>query len=161
MPAQSPRIGTRLEKVLRDIGERLRRRRKELGISATTTAEAAGMSRVTLHRIERGEPSVSMGAYISVVFALGLELELMDSQYHKKASDSLLSSLPQQIRLADYPQLKRLAWQLKGTKKVSREEALDIYERNWRHVDIKAMDAREREFLKVLLAAFGRERLLV
>jgi transcriptional regulator with XRE-family HTH domain len=36
---------------------------KALKVSATTAAEAAGMSRMTLHRIERGEPSVTMGAY--------------------------------------------------------------------------------------------------
>jgi len=39
----------------------LAEKRKALRVSATVAAEAAGMSRVTLHRIEKGEPSVTMG----------------------------------------------------------------------------------------------------
>lgn len=119
------------------------------------------MSRVTLHRIERGEPSVAMGAYLSAIFALGLELELSDPRQRKSRSQRLDRKPPSKIRPADYPQLKRLAWQLKGTKEISPKEALDIYERNWRHVDLKSMDARERDLVEMLLDAFGRERLLV
>jgi transcriptional regulator with XRE-family HTH domain len=61
----------------------IRAHRKRLGVNGTTTAEAAGMSRVTLYRIERGEPSVTMGAYIGALDALGLELEVVDP--HAKA----------------------------------------------------------------------------
>jgi len=119
------------------------------------------MSRVTLHRIERGEVSVAMGAYLAVIFALGLKIELADPQKRKQGPRALARTLPSKIRLAEYSQLKRLAWQLKGIKKISPKEALDLYERNWRHVDPKEMDSHEQEFLKALLAAFGRERLLV
>jgi transcriptional regulator with XRE-family HTH domain len=161
MPAPSPPIGSALKKALRELGQQLRDHRKRLGISATVTAEAAGMSRVTLHRIESGEASVTMGAYLSALSVLGLGLELSDSDRAKSASRRSAPKLPSKIRLADYPQLKRLAWQLKGTKAVTPQEALDLYERNWRHVDQKAMDSKERELVKILLAAFGRERLLV
>ncbi|MCM2277899.1 MAG: helix-turn-helix domain-containing protein [Oligoflexia bacterium] len=161
MPAAAPHIGTVIENRLRELGERLRARRKQLGISAVATAEAAGMSRVTLHRIERGEPSVTGGAYVSVIFALGLELELVDPRGRKRKRGARAAAVPPEIRLADYPQLRRLAWQLKKTTVISPEEALKIYERNWRHVELKKMDSREREFLEALLAAFGRERLLV
>lgn len=41
-------------------------------VTAIACAEAAGMSRVTLHRIEKGNPSVTIGAYINVATALGL-----------------------------------------------------------------------------------------
>lgn len=162
MPAKSPPLSRALEKTLRGLGQQLRDRRKDLGINATTVAEAAGMSRITLYRIEKGEASVAMGAYLNVIFALGLSLKLEDprgSQHsgHAKAS----TNLPKKIRLADYKQLKRLAWQLKDTKEISPKEALDLYERNWRHVDVKAMDSREKKFLKALLTAFGKERLLV
>ena len=51
MPARSPQITVALEKVLRGLGQQLRERRKKLGIGAIATAEAAGMSRITLHRI--------------------------------------------------------------------------------------------------------------
>ena len=96
-----------------------------------------------------------------MIFALGLTLKLVDPRSQKSKRDSLDRKLPKRIRLANYKQLKRLAWQLKGTKEMTPKEALDLYERNWRHVDAKAMDSRERELLEMLLAAFGRERLLV
>ncbi|MBI2606098.1 MAG: helix-turn-helix domain-containing protein [Deltaproteobacteria bacterium] len=161
MPSASPKIGSVLKKTLRDLGQRLRDRRKRLGVSATATAEAAGMSRVTLYRIERGEASVAMGAYLSVISALGLKLELGDAGLRHRPSGRSSPKPPQKIRLVDYPQLKRLAWQLKDTKEISPEEALDLYERNWRHVDHTAMDSHEHELVETLLAAFGRERLLV
>ena len=159
MPAPSPPIGPALQQALRGLGQRLRTHRKRLGVSAAATAEAAGMSRVTLHRIERGEASVAMGAYLSVISALGLKLELSDRR--SRRSRQAGPKPPSKIRLADYPQLKRLAWQLKDTKEISPKEALDIYERNWRHIDLETMDSREQELVQALLDAFGRERLLV
>lgn len=159
MPAKSPKITVMLEKLLREIGAKLRARRELLGISAVATAEAAGMSRITLHRIERGEPSVAMGAYASVIFALGLSIELQEPKRAKQKR--VTNVLPEKIRPGDFKQLKRLAWQLKSTQKITPQEALDLYERNWRHVDVKKMEAKERQFLEALLAAFGRERLLV
>ncbi len=161
MPARAPQITKVPAKLLRDLGQRIRDHRKMLGISATATAEAAGMSRVTLHRIEKGGESVAMSAYLSVICALGLSLELIDPQIKKAKQRFLQREMPQKIRIADYKQLKRLAWQLKGAKEISPEEALGIYERNWRHIDTKKMDAREQNLIEALLAAFGRERLLV
>lgn len=161
MPAKSPPISSKLEKRLRELGALLRDRRKALGISAIATAEAAEMSRITLNRIERGEPSVVMGAYLSVAAALGLNLELVDPQSRKTSASEALPKLPSKIRIASYKQLKKLAWQLKDTQELTPQEALDLYERNWRHVDVASLDPRERKLLQNLLAAFGRERLLV
>lgn len=161
MPAKSPSIPPRLEKTLRTLGERLRARRKALGINATTTAEAAGMSRVTLHRIERGEPSVAMGAYLAAISSLGLELSLIELKGLRHSGESGAKRPPSKIRLADYPQLKKLGWQLKDSKELSPDEALEIYERNWRHINIKALSPRERRLLESLLEFFGRKRLLV
>jgi transcriptional regulator with XRE-family HTH domain len=161
MPAPSPQISSARKKSLRELGQRLRARRKQLKVNATTTAEAAGISRVTLHRIEQGEPSVTMGAYLSVIFALKLELELLLPGERERQEKQTASRLPSEILPADYPELKRLAWQLKKTRKITPKEALDLYERNWRHVDLEKLGSKERDFLKALLAAFGRERLLV
>lgn len=160
MPARAPKVSRNLEKVLQGLGQKIRDRRKELKISSITTAEAAGISRVTLHRVEKGEGSVAMSSYLSVIAALGLSIELAELSKGKK-SGSPGAVLPKKIRLTDYKQLKRIAWQLKGTKEISPNEALDLYERNWRHVDAKAMDERERKLLEMLMAFFGRGRLLV
>lgn len=133
----------------------LRQRRRALGLNAVTTAEAAGLSRVTLRRIERGHPSVTIGAYVSVAAALGLTLEARDPH----ASEP--SSAPESVPLAKYPQLRRLAWHLAPEEELTPEEALELYERNWRHLDQKKLSVQERALVKRLLAAFGRSRLLV
>lgn len=73
------------------------------------TAEAAGLSRVTLYRIEQGEPSVAMGAYLNVAHALGVEVGLSEPGAREPAP-----GLPRRVRPADYPQLEKLAWQVRG-----------------------------------------------
>lgn len=60
------------------------------------------------------------------------------------------------IRLNDYPQLKALAWQVHGTDTLTPAEALDIYERNARHLEVEAMPAHEQALLAALRAAFTK-----
>jgi transcriptional regulator with XRE-family HTH domain len=57
-----------LKKVGKDIGDARKRRR----ITMELMAERAGISRVTLSKIEKGEPTVSMGAYATILFTLGM-----------------------------------------------------------------------------------------
>jgi transcriptional regulator with XRE-family HTH domain len=164
MPARAPPIGEAAAIKLAALGERIRARRKALKVSAVDAAEAAGMSRVTLHRVERGEPSVAMGAYLGAATALGLEFELADPSERsrgKRAKAREGPALPARIRLADYPQLKRLAWQLHGVTTLSPEEALGLYERNWRHVDSTAMEPAEQKLVGALVQRLGGGRLLV
>ena len=152
MPAQLAHIDNAAQARLRQLGEQVRRQRKALRISATAAAEAAGMSRVTWHRIEKGEPSVTMGAYLNAMTALGLELRLLDKSAPTSPTgpDAPELSLPVSIRLSQYPQLRQLAWQVHGVDELTPREALDIYERNWRHLDVAALDPRERDLLKAL-----------
>ncbi len=159
MPAKSPPIGDVLAPQLRALGERIRAHRERQKVSATVTAEAAGMSRVTLHRIERGEPSVTMGAYLSAIDAVGLELKLRDPQ--TPPAKGGIASLPERVRLAEFPQLKSLAWQLHGIDELSPTDALNLYERNWRHIDRASLEPAERALLMVLVEQLGGGRLLV
>jgi transcriptional regulator with XRE-family HTH domain len=159
MPAATPPVADAVAAKLAAIGQRIRAHRKQLGVSGTTAAEAAGMSRVTLYRIERGEPSVAMGAYIGAIGALGLELDVVDP--HDKAMPVAKVALPATIRLVEYPQLKRLAWQLHGVDELTPERALALYERNWRHVDVDALEPHERALIAALTSQLGEGRLLV
>jgi transcriptional regulator with XRE-family HTH domain len=159
MPAKAPPVGEVLAARLKALGERIRSHREQQKVSATLAAEAAGMSRVTLHRIERGEPSVTMGAYLSAIAALGLQLDLLDPQARKAPAPG--TGLPASVRLADYPQLRRLAWQRHGVAELSPADALNLYERNWRHVDQGSLAPAERALVQTLVDKLGGGRLLV
>jgi len=163
MPALSPPIGDVVATRLAALGARIRAHRKGLRVSATAAAEASGISRVTLHRIERGEPSVAMASYMNAIAALGLELEVVNPQAQRssEAVSGEKTLLPATIALADYPELQRLAWQLHGVLEVTPKDALALYERNWRHVDRNAMGPRERMLVNALVHELGGGRLLV
>ena len=163
MPAKAPPVGDVLAPRLKALGAQIRTRREQLKVSATTAAEAAGMSRVTLHRIERGEPSVTMGAYLSAIAAVGLALGLSDPLTPQSPAPppTPTTGLPARVRLADYPQLKRLAWQRQGLVELGPAEALNLYERNWRHIDPASLGPAERELVQALVDKLGGGRLLV
>ena len=163
MPALAPPVADASAARLTALGARIRAHRQALRVNATTAAEASGISRVTWHRIERGEPSVAMASYMNAVAALGLEIAIVDPQKRDGASpgEREMTSLPATILLADYPQLKRLAWQLHGVTRLRPIEALGLYERNWRHVDTQALQPRERALVHALGREFGAGRLLV
>ncbi len=159
MPATSPKLSTATQAALAALGAQLRARRQEIGLSAVNTAEAAGMSRVTLHRIESGNPAVTIGAYLNVAAALGLQLGVVEP------AEQIPGEVPDRgggtVRVSDYPQLRQLAWQLQDGAELTEKEALHFYERNWRHVDRDAMDERERDFVQHLADVYSHGRLLV
>ncbi len=163
MPAKAPPVAPAAASKLAAIGQRIRDQRKALKVSGVDAAESAGMSRVTLQRVERGEPSVTMGAYIGAATAVGLELELVDPRERARGKRGARGKAPYpaRIKLADYPQLKRLAWQLHGVAALSPEDALGLYERNWRHVDVAALEPAERTLVNALVQHLGGGRLLV
>jgi hypothetical protein len=110
-----------------------------------------------VHRIEQGEPSVTMGAYLNVLAALGMTFSAtaVADEPSENAADDKAGWLPVRVRLADYPALKQLAWQVQGTDELTPREALGIYERNWRHLDEAALLPRERNLIDALRLAFG------
>jgi transcriptional regulator with XRE-family HTH domain len=143
---------------LQALGAQIRAQRKALRLSATVTAEAAGVSRVTLHRIEKGEASVAVGAWCNALAALGLSLQArsaMDARADRAQRADRVGWIPARVALADYPQLKSLAWQVHGTDTLTPFEALDIYERNARHLDLQAMSADEQALLQALRQALS------
>ncbi|HVY04546.1 MAG TPA: helix-turn-helix transcriptional regulator [Burkholderiales bacterium] len=156
MPATTPPVAPADQKHLALLGERIRTARKRQRVTSVAAAQAAGISRVTLHRIERGEPTVAVGAWVAVATALGLTFDLLDAKAATGAT-----RLPKKIRLRDYPQLKQLAWQLHGVDEMTPTDALDLYERNWRHVDRTALSDAEAALIDALSRELSGGRLLV
>ena len=54
------------------LGENIKLARKRRKLTTIQVAERARMDRTTLYQIEKGSPSVSMGAYFNVLRVLGL-----------------------------------------------------------------------------------------
>lgn len=80
------------QKALREMGENIRLARLRRKLSVELVAERAGISRTTVWAIEKGSPSVSMGAYAGVLLALGMRDDLL-----KIASDDELGRTLQDL----------------------------------------------------------------
>jgi transcriptional regulator with XRE-family HTH domain len=65
-------------KALVKLGEDITVARKKRRISTVSMAERAFISRNTLYKLERGDPSVSIGIYATVLSLLGLVEKLGD-----------------------------------------------------------------------------------
>lgn len=158
MPSPGPELTRHSAEALAAIGATVRLRRKQLGVSAVAAAEAAGISRVTLHRIEKGEPAVTMGAYLRVLVALGLDVAVRPQEETAAPTEAHHQGwVPARIRIADYPRLKELAWQVHGPQELTPREALGIYERNWRHLDPATLSQAERDLVDGLQLALGSD----
>lgn len=97
-------------RVLAALGENVRLARLRRRIAASLLAERAGMSRVTLRAIERGDPSVSLGAYANVLHSLGLIDDLVavakDDALGRKLQDADLPTrarAPRRKKVEDAP----------------------------------------------------------
>jgi len=156
MPTPLATVAPADQQQLAALGAQLRSERKRQGVTAVAAAEAAGLSRVTLHRIEKGEPTVAVGAWVAVAAALGLELGLVG-----RADPAEAGAIPKVLRIDDYPELKKLSWALPGLQELEPREAFELYERNWRHVDVAALTPEEAALVRALSATFGSGRLLV
>lgn len=155
MNSKAPSVTAPAAPGLVALGAQLRAARKAQKVSAVALAEAAGLSRLTLHRIERGEPGVAMGHWAAVAQALGLQFGL------NVPGQEPVDAVPEAIVLDEYPALRQLAWQMPGVADLDPAAALALYERNWRHVDVDALVPRERALIRRLTRTLGHGRLLV
>ena len=64
------------KKALRKLGLDIRNARLRRRIPMALMAERASTSRATLTKLEKGDPSVSLGTYAKVIFVLGLTSQL-------------------------------------------------------------------------------------
>lgn len=99
----SASLPLRVIRALRKLGQDTRDARRRRRIPVAILAERASISRMTLHRIEKGAPSVSLGNYATVLFALGLSdrlADVADPRHDTVGRELEEERLPKRIRLA-------------------------------------------------------------
>lgn len=90
-----------VNRALRKLGQDIANARRRRRIPSALMAERASINRMTLYKIERGEPGVSMGSYATVLFVLGLIDSLTELVDATKDSIGLAleeEHLPKRIR---------------------------------------------------------------
>jgi len=78
MPKKKTILLPKAGKALDELGENIKLARLRRKYSTQQVAERANISRPTLLSIEKGNPNVSIGAYIKVLFVLGLEKDIFN-----------------------------------------------------------------------------------
>lgn len=68
----------------KELGYRVRLARTRRGLSIAEVADKAGINRNTLNALELGKPGVALGAYVTVLWALGLD-KTLDAVAHPDA----------------------------------------------------------------------------
>lgn len=63
-------------RILQAVGENIKLARLRRKLSSAQVAERANIGRMTLYKIEQGNPSVAIGSYLQVLFILGLQNDL-------------------------------------------------------------------------------------
>lgn len=104
MPSKQPALYPSQKTLLTALGERLRLARLRRRLAVDVTCERAGISRMTLYRIEAGNPAIAVGTLVRVLAVLGL-----DSDVELLARDDKLGRLLQDQELAPRRRRKRTA----------------------------------------------------
>jgi transcriptional regulator with XRE-family HTH domain len=100
--AAAQTLPRRVTAALAKLGEDIAVARKKRRISTVSMAERAFISRNTLYKLERGDPSVSIGIYATVLSILGLVDGLGDIAERREDEIGLdldEDNLPDRIRL--------------------------------------------------------------
>ena len=79
------------QQVLSLFGEQIKLARKRRKLTTIQVSDRANIDRTTLYQIEKGNPSVSMGAYFNVLRALNLQDDFLklaaDDEFGRKLQD--------------------------------------------------------------------------
>jgi transcriptional regulator with XRE-family HTH domain len=83
------------QKILEQLGENIKLARKRRKLTTIQVAERAGIDRSTLYEVEKGNSSVSLGAYFNTLRVLGLQDDFLkiaaDDDYGRKLQDLQLT----------------------------------------------------------------------
>ena len=77
MPRTQPALPSPTKRALRKLGHDIRHARIRRRLPVAVVAERALIALGTLRKVERGDPSVSLGIYATVLFVLGFNDRLL------------------------------------------------------------------------------------
>ena len=98
MPRKPPVVFPQEQRLLCELGERLRLARKRRKLSNAAVAQRSGISRTTVYKVEAGDPGATLGSYVRVLAVLGLE-----SGLNKLAADDKVGRKLQDLALEPQP----------------------------------------------------------
>ena len=99
----TPVVPIPVARVLRKLGQDIRDARRRRRIPVAILAQRASIGRMTLSRIEKGDPRASIGAYATVLFAMGMAerlADVADPQHDAVGRELEEEHLPERIRLS-------------------------------------------------------------
>src|SRR5258708_23868325 len=96
-----PKLPIPVRKALRKLGQDIRDASLRRRIPTAIMSQRALVSRTTLHKVEKGDPTVSMGTYSTVLFVLGMTerlAEFADVRFDRLGLTLEEQRLPKRIR---------------------------------------------------------------
>ena len=91
MPRTFQRPFPAVAKQMAALGQRMKLARLRRSLSSVLFAERVGVSRDTLHRLEKGDPTIALGTYLRALRVLGLEKDIeavaRDDELGRKLQD--------------------------------------------------------------------------
>ena len=107
MPSKPPIVFPQEQRLLSELGKRLKLARMRRKLSNAVVAQRAGISRTSLYKVEAGDPGATLGTYLRVMAVLGLEADInalaADDKVGRKLQDLALeapASAPRRRRTA-------------------------------------------------------------
>lgn len=95
-------------KTLRKLGQDINDARRRRRITVELMAQRAALSRSTIGKIEKGDPTTSIGGYGAVLFVLGMDKRLGD------LVDSMHDIIGRRLEDENLPQRIRIPHKIKG-----------------------------------------------
>jgi transcriptional regulator with XRE-family HTH domain len=98
MPSNPPIVFPQEQRLLSQLGERLKLARLRRKLSAVVVAQRSGISRTSLYKVETGHSGATLGTYLRVLAVLGLEGDInalaADDRVGRKLQDLALERAP-------------------------------------------------------------------
>jgi DNA-binding XRE family transcriptional regulator len=152
---------------LKQLGGKLREARIRLGWTQREFAHRIGVHETTLVRLEAGGMGVAAVVLARALDQLGGLQSLRELRLHPSPGAGPTATgdaaprrraggarIPRRLNIENYPQLKQLAWN-RTVKDIDAEDALALYERNWRFIDLAALKDKEAKLIDGLKKKYG------